>query len=222
NRVLGYRDVRQVRPGDTADLVIGQPDFRRSLLNYPSNDPDKPNAQGLFLPVGLAIDSAGNLFVADTGNGRVLRFPRPFDQPQPNFPSADLVVGQSSFTATKVIDPTPRTMRSPYGLAFTSDGGLLVSDSVLNRVLFFSGKSQDFVNGMPASKVFGQPDYGSFAAGPDTNQMSAPKHIATESDDRLYVADEINARLMIFDNVGFSASNNARAGTILTGPTANS
>src|SRR3989442_1716359 len=83
---------------------------------------EKMNAQGLYNPVGIVVDSAGNLFVADAGNGRVLRFPKPFDQPRPNFPSADLVLGQSSFTATKVVDPTQRTMRSPYGLAFTSDG----------------------------------------------------------------------------------------------------
>jgi uncharacterized protein (TIGR03437 family) len=221
NRVLGYRDVRKVRPGDKADLVIGQPDFQRSLVNYPSNDADKPTAQGLYNPVGVACDSAGNLFVADAGNGRVLRFPRPFDQPRLNFPSADLVLGQSSFTATKVIDPTQRTMRSPYGLAFASDGGLLVSDSVLDRVLFFPGKSENFVNGMAATKVFGQPDFSSFQAGAETNQMSAPKHIATDSDDRLYVADESNNRLLIFDNVSFAASANARAGTILTGPAPN-
>ncbi|HTL16535.1 MAG TPA: hypothetical protein VL793_04820 [Patescibacteria group bacterium] len=221
NRVLGYRDVRQVRPGDKADLVIGQPDFQRSLINYPSNDRDKPSAQSLYLPVGLTLDSAGNLFVADSGNGRVLRFPRPFDQAQPNFPSADLVLGQSSLTSTRVIDPTQRTMRNPYGLAFTSDGGLLVSDSALNRVLFFPGKSEDFVNGMSASKVFGQPDFFSFQSGSETNEMNSPKHIASDSDDRIYVADEGNNRLLIFDNVLFSAGNNARAGTILTGPTAN-
>jgi uncharacterized protein (TIGR03437 family) len=75
---------------------------------------------------------------------------------------------------------------------------------------------------MPASKVFGQQDFGSFGFGAETNEMSAPKHIATDSDDRLYVADENNNRLLIFDNVGFAASNNARAGTILTGPAVNS
>jgi uncharacterized protein (TIGR03437 family) len=218
HRVLGYRDVRRVRPGDKADLVIGQPDFQRSLINFPANDGDKPNAQGLYVPVGVVVDSGGNLWVADSGNGRVLRFPKPFDQPQPNFPSADLVLGQASFTS-KNTDPTQRTMRSPYGLAFASDGGLLVSDSVLNRVLFFPGKSQNFVSGMAATKVFGQPDFTSFQFGPETNQMSAPKHIATDTDDRLYVADETNNRLMIFDNVSFAASNNARAGTIVTGAT---
>lgn len=222
HRVLAFRDVRKVRPGDKADLVIGQPDFQRAVLNYPSNDPDKPNAQGLYLPTGVALDSDGNLYVADTGNGRVLRFPKPFEQTQPNFPSADLVLGQSDFSGNKVQDPTPRTMRGPYGLAFTSDGGLLVSDFGLNRVLLFGGKGQVLVSGMTASKVFGQPDFFSFASGSDTNQMNTPRHIATDTDDRLYVADENNNRLLIFDNVIFATGANSRASTVLTGPSQNS
>jgi uncharacterized protein (TIGR03437 family) len=218
NRVLGYLDARKVRPGDKADLVIGQPDFQRAIINYPTNDPNKPNVQSLFGPVGLALDANGNLYVADTGNGRVLRFPAPFNQPQPNnYPSADLVIGQSSFTA-QIKDPTQRTTHAPYGLAFTSDGGLLVSDSFLSRVLFFPGPSTGFTNGMPASKVFGQTDFFSFGPGTDTNQMNSPRHIATDPDDRLYVADLGNNRVLIYDQVPF-AGTNARAGTVLTGPT---
>jgi uncharacterized protein (TIGR03437 family) len=217
NRVLGFLDARKVRPGDKADLVIGQPDFQRAVINYPSNNATKPNAQSLFGPVGLALDANGNLYVADTGNGRVLRFPAPFNQPQPNnYPVSDLVIGQSSFTV-QIKDPTQRTLHAPYGLAFTSDGGLLVSDSFLSRVLFFPGPSTGFTNGMPASKVFGQTDFNSFGPGTDTNQMSGPRHIATDPDDRLYVADFGNNRVLIYDQVPF-AGTNARAGTVLTGP----
>ena len=221
NRVLGYVDARKVRPGDKADLVIGQPDFQRSVINYPTNDPTKPNAQSMYLPIGLAIDANGNLYVADTGNGRVLRFPAPFNQQPNNYPAADLVIGQSSFT-TEIQDATQRTMHSPYGLAFTSDGGLLVSDSFLSRVLFFPGPTSAFTSGMPASKVFGQTDFSSFTQGTDTNQLNAPKHIATDPDDRLYVADQGNNRVLIYDQVPFAGASNARAGTVLTGPTQNS
>jgi len=218
NRVLGYLDARKVRPGDKADLVIGQPDFQRAVINYPTNNASRPSGQSLFGPIGVALDANGNLYVADTGNGRVLRFPAPFNQPQPNnYPSADLVIGQSSFTA-QIKDPTQRTMHAPYGLAFTSDGGLLVSDSFLSRVLFFPGPSTGFTNGMPASKVFGQTDFFSFGPGTDTNQMNSPRHIATDPDDRLYVADSGNNRVLIYDQVPF-AGTNARAGTVLTGPT---
>src|SRR5207248_3191371 len=218
NRILGFNDLRNVKSGAKADLIIGQPDFQQILRNYPSNDGGKPNASGLFLPTGVVVDSDGNLYVADTGNGRVLRFPKPFANYVPGaLPQADLVLGQSSFTATKIADATPRTMSQPYGLAITLAGGLLVSDVALNRVLYFPGHSADLRSGMSASIVFGQPDFISSGSGSAANQFNAPHHISTDSDDRLYVADAGNARVSIFDHSPGASPGQPAAQTITSG-----
>ncbi len=116
NRVLGFADFARYRPGDRADVIIGQPDFLSSTLNHPGGDASVPSDSGLAQPAGLAVDSSGNLYVADTGNGRVLRFPKPFEQPQATLQRADLVIGQANFTA-RLIEPSARTMRNPTGLA---------------------------------------------------------------------------------------------------------
>ena len=202
NRVLAFADARRVRPGDRADLVIGQPDFFRSVSNYPAGQINIRNENGLLLPISLAVDRDGNLWVADQGNARVLRFPAPFSQQQRPL-RADLVIGQSSFTA-KVTDATSRTMNAPAGLAFTQEGLLLVSDSAHNRVLLFQ---PPFTTGMAALKVFGQPDTTSSQPGADNNQMNRPRHISTDTDDRLYVADQGNNRILIFDRVPVAPSN---------------
>ncbi|MBK5294207.1 MAG: hypothetical protein JJE04_21325, partial [Acidobacteriia bacterium] len=191
NRILGFADARKIKPGDRADLVIGQPDFLRSLVNFPSNSATIRNNVGLFAPVGVAVDAGGNLWVADTGNGRVLRFPSPFRTAQQR---ADLVIGQRDFTSS-VIDATSRTMAAPYGLAFTSGGHLLVSDSTHNRVLLFNAP---FSNGMASTRAFGQPDFESSAAGSANNRFNGPRHISVDSDDRLYAADAGNGRVLIF------------------------
>ncbi len=216
NRILCYKDLRNVRPGDKADFVIGQPDLRRTLINYPYNDVSRPSRSSLYLPTGLTLDGNGNLYVADTGNGRVLRFPRPFD----NFaagvlPQADLVLGQISFNST-ITDPSARTMASPYGVAFASTQGLLVSDILHNRVLFFQGTPDTLQSGQPATYVFGQPDFFTVSSGTTDDKMAAPHHIATDTDDRLYVTDTANARVMIFDHAP-TAGSGSHAAVVLSG-----
>jgi uncharacterized protein (TIGR03437 family) len=212
NRILGFNDVRNIQPGAKADIVIGQPDFLHSINNYPSN---QPTSSSLSNPTGVVVDSTGNLYVADSGNGRVLRFPSPFANYQPGVPeTADLVLGQLSFTS-KITDATSQTMGAPYGVAFAGTHGLLVSDLRNNRVLLFAGTSQQLTNGQAASTVFGQPDMNSSSPGSGPNQLNAPRNIATDSDDRLYVADTGNVRVQIFDRAP-SAGNGAFAAISLT------
>jgi uncharacterized protein (TIGR03437 family) len=215
NRILGYNDLRNIQPGAKADIVIGQPDFHHSLPNYPTGSATGLSQSSLAAPTGLLVDSSGNLYVADTGNGRVLRFPSPFANYTPGvMEQADLVLGQLDFTST-ITDPTAQTMAAPYGLAMTLFPGLLVSDVAHSRVLFFEGTSQSFTNGQPASLVFGQKDFTSFGSGSGNDQMYAPHHIATDSDDRLYVADTGNGRVLIFNHAP-SAGPDPQAAVTLT------
>ncbi len=172
NRILGYSDVRKIATGAKADIVIGQPDFQRTLINYPSNDPNAPNSSGLSIPIGLAVDPQGNLYVADTGNGRVLRFPAPFANYTPGTPEqANLVLGQAGFTGPRITDATNRTMAAPYGLVFAYAGGLMVSDIGLNRVLYFGVLPQNLTSGMAATGVLGQPDFNSSGSGSGPDQL---------------------------------------------------
>jgi len=201
NRVLGYCDARKAKQGDKADLVIGQPDLFHSSRN--GDGGTTPNAQYLNLPSGLILDSSGNLYVADTGNGRVLRFAPPCDQPQgqQNFPQANLVLGQQDFVS-HYTDPGPSNMYAPVGAALTPEGHLAVSDLVHSRVLLFKKPDNgDFSNGMRASTVFGQPDFYTIAAGNSNSQLNAPRGIAVDTSGRLYVADLGNSRIQVFTDI---------------------
>ena len=202
HRVLGFKDYRKVQAGAKADIVIGQPDFSSGLCNV-SGDPNGMNNATLCLPTGLLVDSNGNLYVADTQNGRVLRFPNPFG-PQ-GVQAADFVLGQRNFTS-KVTQPGPNFMSGPYGLAFAGTTGLLVSDTTYNRVLFFPyhAGATTFDNtdiGKNATKVFGQPDFFTTNSGTTANRFNSPRHIATDSETHLFVADTGNSRVSVFDQV---------------------
>jgi len=216
NRVLGFRDARAVGTDirslltQTPDLVIGQPagDFFRSIVNYPNGDPDLPTATGLLRPIGLAVDDGGNLWVADSGNGRVLRFPSPFSVEAGTIQEADLVLGQSNFTQ-KDQSASAQTMNTPYGLALYPDGHLAVSDPILNRVLIFK---KPFVNGESAFTVIGQQNFAASGALDSLAGLSSPRHVATDTSGRLYVADAGNNRLVVFrDTSGIAQTGPAAA-----------
>ena len=129
NRILCFVDYRNVTTGSYATFVIGQPDLFHGDINYPSGSANTLNQGGLFHPTGLAVDPAtGNLYVSDTGNGRVLRFPAPFLQPSNVNQTPDVVLGQSNFT-TKITDVSASRMAGPYGIAFVPGTGLLVADA---------------------------------------------------------------------------------------------
>jgi uncharacterized protein (TIGR03437 family) len=205
NRVLGFKDYRKVNAGSFADMVIGQPDLRTALLNFPTNNPTQANNQGLWSPEGLAVDSKGNLYVADACNARVLRFPTPFAQPAgAGIPTADLVLGQTTFFGQPIRDVSSQTMSSSYGLAFTANGGLVVSDPLANRVLYFSKPAgADFLSGSSAANVFGQANFNSTVS----TTLSGPHHIALDASDQLYVSDTGNNRIAIFPPVPRAGDN---------------
>jgi uncharacterized protein (TIGR03437 family) len=206
NRILGFNDFQHWKPGQKADLVIGQPDFSRTTINYPSNQASMPNAQGLYGPSALAIDPAGNLYVADTFNSRVLRFPAPFASGTTTLESADLVIGQADFN-TIVTDPTARTLNTPTSVSLSQAGAdltqpnsgyLLVTDANENRVLLFP---KPFSSGMSATKVIGQPFFTSNASAKDTTHLTVPRAAVVDPVDRILVADTGNGRIQVYDTV---------------------
>ena len=211
NRVLAYSDYFRLKHGDRADFVIGQVDFFRALPNSPSMNPNQPTREGLLAPSAVAVDKAGNLYIADTGNGRVVRYQKPFErwfngEPQ----EADLVLGQPDFES-RGGEIGPGRIFRPTSLTVTETGKLVVADPLLNRVLVFEpyavvDGAPQFENGQAAGKVLGQPDFESIGAGSGSNQLNFPQQIAADVDSRIYVADSGNNRVAIFRRLEDSSS----------------
>ena len=219
NRVLGFNNFTALQKGQVADLVIGQPNLFSSMVNYGSGNAAIQSFQGLSSPTALAVDSAGNLFVADTLNSRVMHYPAPFASGKTAGESADFFIGQSSFAP--ITDPTASNLSAPIGIALTQDGAnaakpnsgwLVVSDANQNRVLMFP---KPFYEGENASVVLGQSSFTTTATGTNAFALNSPRGVAVDPQDHILVADAGNARVQIFD-VAQNLTNGAGATVSLT------
>jgi sugar lactone lactonase YvrE len=172
NRVLMYRAGNLTTDGP-ATVVLGQPTPSSNSPNY-----NGVSAMSLNGPTDLVFDSAGNLWVTDTANNRVLRYPQ---ASQVSNGAADLELGQPAATAfsSDTVGTGPSILASPSGLAFDSSGRLFVTDGTVgganNRTLVFV---PPFSNGMAATLVLGQANFTSSNAGSvSAATQSAPQGI---------------------------------------------
>jgi DNA-binding beta-propeller fold protein YncE len=210
HRVLGWRDAEGFANGDPADLVLGQPDpftpgcntggvSARSLC-FDDNALRKTG--------GVAVDGAGNVYVADTANHRVLIY----DDPFANDAVADEVLGQDgSFTsaACNLGGVSAGSLCRPVGVAVDRRGNLYVVDQDNDRVLQFN---RPRATDASADRVFGQArfrDSRRCSAGRD--RLCEPHDVAVDRAGNLYVSDRGNHRVLIFQ----SPLTDARADQVL-------
>src|SRR5204863_8389040 len=133
-RVLAWQDARSYQIGDPPTLVLGQPGPQYSR-------PLGIGTKGFNTPLGLAVDAGtGNLYVADSGNSRVLRFPSPFANPTRVEP--DAVYGQPGFT-TNAPGASASLMNRPRSVTVDGGGNLWVADTGNHRVIRFGAASLD-------------------------------------------------------------------------------
>jgi sugar lactone lactonase YvrE len=209
SRVLKFND--PFRTDSVADVVFGQPNFttRNPTFWYGS-------ATSLAGPQGVSADPGNNVWVADTLDHRVVRFP-------PSGGAANLVVGQAGFVSSTTFPPyvpgcSATLMNSPVGVSMAPSGRVHVADFYNNRVLVFS---PPFTNGMSASAVFGQADFNSCSANrggaPSAQTLSQPHGAWEDASGNVYIADYGNNRVLVY-NTPFGSGGDFAADQVLGQP----
>jgi sugar lactone lactonase YvrE len=176
--------------GEAASLVIGEPD-----LNTACNS--TIDAKTTSKTGGVTIQK-GNLWVADSGNSRVLKFLAPLK----NGESAKVVVGEPDFVSNGgcVALTTAASLCNPIGITFDSGNVLWVADTGNSRVLGYRNP----VKGGSATVEYGHPAATAFTSsaandgGISASSLDSPIGIGFDPNNRLWVADTDNSRVLIF------------------------
>ncbi len=139
---FNHRVLKYLNPFTTdtvADDVWGQTDFTGNQCNKGMDDPDATSlcyswGNSNNWTMGVDLDSSGNLWVADNGNNRVLRFPFTGGSISK---TADLVLGQADFVSNG-FGTGLNQMHDPSAVRVTAGGVVFVSEHYNNRVLKFT------------------------------------------------------------------------------------
>lgn len=188
NRVLEFPG--PVTTGESATLVLGQSNLEGSLSGTTAVNESEP--------ASVAFDAAGNLWVADYGNNRVLRY----DAPLSTGEAASVVIGQPNMTTS---DSTyPSSLSGPNSVWLDAQGNLWVADSLDNRVVEYLGPAPALPTNETASEVVGQGSLDTYGANTTATGLAYPSDALTDPHGNLWVLDGGNERVLGYVPAEFS------------------
>ncbi|MCH8820261.1 MAG: IPT/TIG domain-containing protein, partial [Acidobacteria bacterium] len=157
-----------------------------------SGDGDSATAAALFRPSGVAVDAAGNLFIADSQNKRI----RKVDQAT-GIITTVAGTGEADFSG----DGGPATeasLNKPRHVAIDAAGHLLITDINNHRV-----RRVDLTSGIITTVAGnGERDFSGDGGPATVAAMNLPVGLAFDRAGNLFIADFLNQRIRKVDTAG--------------------
>ena len=190
NAVLGTEYIQGTGNGGLGIFLPGTASTFAGNGGFTSlGDGGAATAAGLKLPFGIAVDGAGNAYIADSGEYRIRRV---------DASSHDISTYAGNGTESYTGDGGPATsatMGTPVGIALDGAGNLYFADSTEHVVRKVDAVTQTI------STVAGTGTHGSSGdGGPATSAMLyAPYGVTVDASGNLFIADTANARIRRVD-----------------------
>lgn len=163
----------------------------------------KGSAARFRTPNGLDVDTAGNVFVADTGNHRIRKI-------APDGTVTTLAGGERGFKDGKAAEAQ---FDSPYGLAVKRDGTVYVADTKNHRIRAIATDGT-------VSTVAGGDGPGDRDGPPAEARFNLPFSVALDALDGIVVADTGNHRIRRMNSQKLVETLAGKAAGYKDGPTA--
>ncbi len=168
--------IRKVSPGGTITTVAGN-----AVAGF-SGDGGPATLALLNSPTGVALDSAGNLFIADTGNNRVRMV----------FPNGVIGTVAGNGNAAFYGDGSRAivaSLNAPRGVAVGRDDELYIADTGNHRIRRVDG------SGILDTVVGRGRGFGGDGGPPANALLRFPSDLAFGPDGAMYIADQGNGRI---------------------------
>ncbi len=159
-----------------------------------SGDGSAATSAQLNSPKGVAIDSSGNIYIADTSNHRI----RKIDAATGNIST---IAGTGTGTGTFGGDNAAATaarVNSPQGIAVDSSGNVFIADTSNNRIRKITAATGN-ISTVAGNGTGGYLGDNVAATG---TRINAPRGVVVDSSGNFYIADSSNNRIRKVDTGG--------------------
>jgi uncharacterized protein (TIGR03437 family) len=172
---------------DTANNVIRKVTTSGTISTYAGNntngysgDGGQANVAALNQPTSIAIDSSGNLYIADSANNYIRK----------------VVLSTGVITTVAGSGNTAGTLNHPIAVAVDPAGSVYIADNGNQRVLKLSGTRLTTLAGT------GTAGFGGDNGASTTAQLNNPSGLSVDSAGNVYICDHNNNRIRKINTAG--------------------